>query len=41
MTETLANWYSDDKSQEDLSNEYQHDRVWMDFKHFSGFVSRI
>ena len=32
MTETLAHWYSSASSQRELSNEYQHDRVWMAFK---------
>ena len=27
MTETLANGYSSDSTQRDLSNEYQHGRV--------------
>ena len=29
MTETLAIGYSSESTQRDLSNEYQHDRVWM------------
>ena len=32
MTETLANGYSSESTQRELSNEYQHDRVWMIFK---------
>ena len=32
MTETLANGYSSASTQRKLSNEYQHDRVMMDFK---------
>ena len=32
MTETLANGYSYESTQRELSNEYQHDRVWMVFK---------
>ena len=28
MTETLAHGYSAEKNQQDLSNEYQHDRVY-------------
>ena len=32
MTETLANGYSSKSTQQELSNEYQHDRVWMVFK---------
>ena len=41
MTETLANWYSSDRDQQELSNEYQQDRVWMDFKHLSDFISCV
>ena len=29
MTETLAYGYSSESTQRELSNEYQHDRVWM------------
>ena len=32
MTETLAYGYSLESTQRELSNEYQHDRVWMVFK---------
>ena len=32
MTETLANGYSSESTQRELSNEYEHDRVWMIFK---------
>ena len=32
MIETLANGYSSESSQRELSNEYQHDRVLMIFK---------
>ena len=32
MTETLANGYSSESTQRELSNEYQHDRVYMVFK---------
>ena len=32
MIETLANGYSSESTQQELSNEYQHDRVWMFFK---------
>ena len=32
MTETLANGYSSVSTQQELSNEYQHDRVKMIFK---------
>ena len=31
MTETLANGYSSEGTHRELSNEYQHDRVWMIF----------
>ena len=34
MTETLANGYSSESTQRELSNEYQHDRVSMIFKRF-------
>ena len=33
MTETLANGYSSESTQRELSNEYQHDRVSMVFRH--------
>ena len=39
MTETLANWYSSESTQRELSNEYQHDSVWIVFKDFCIFVS--
>ena len=32
MTETMANGYSSESTQRELSNEYQHDRVFMDFE---------
>ena len=32
MTETLANGYSSESTQQEHSNEYQHDRVEMVFK---------
>ena len=32
MTETLANGYSSERSQRELSNEYQDERVQMFFK---------
>ena len=32
MTETLAYGYSSESALRELSNEYQHDRVWMFFK---------
>ena len=38
MTETLANGYSSESTQRELSNEYQHDRVSMVFKDFSVLV---
>ena len=38
MIETLANWYSSESTQQELSNEYQHDRVWVVFKHFCVLV---
>ena len=31
MTETLANGYSSESTQQELSNEHQHDRVKMTF----------
>ena len=33
MTETLGNGYSSESAQRELSNEYQHDRVWMVYKY--------
>ena len=33
MTETLANGYSYESTRQELSNEYQHDRVSMVFEH--------
>ena len=38
MTETLAHEYSSESIQRELSNEYQHDRVWMVLKNLSIFV---
>ena len=35
MTETLANGYSSESTQRELSNEYQRDRVWMNFINFA------
>ena len=29
MIETLANGYSSESTPQELTNEYQHDRVWM------------
>ena len=39
MTLTLAYGYSSESTQE-LSNEYQHDRVWMIFKNLCILVLR-
>ena len=38
MTETLANGYSSESTQRELSNEYQHDRVWVFFKNLGVIV---
>ena len=38
MTETMANGYSSYRTQRELSNEYQHDRVKMIFIIFCFFV---
>ena len=32
ITKTLANGYSSESTQRELSNEYQHDRVWIFFQ---------
>ena len=32
MTEIMARWYSSESAQQELSNEYLHDRVWMFLK---------
>ena len=40
MTETLANGYSSESAQRELSNEYQHDRVSMVFKNLCVLVLR-
>ena len=40
LTETLANGYSSDSSQRELSNEYQQDSVWMIFMIFCVHVNR-
>ena len=40
MTGTLANWYSLDSIQKEHSNEYQHDRVKIVFKHLCSLVPR-
>ena len=34
MTETLANWNSSERTQQELSNEYLHDRVKMSFQRY-------
>ena len=39
ITETLANGYSYESTQRELSNEYQHDSVWTVFKEFRILVS--
>ena len=38
MTETLSNGYSSKSTPQELSNEYQHDRVWMIFKNLCVLV---
>ena len=38
MTETLANGYSSESTQRELSNEYQDDRVQMIFKNLCVLV---
>ena len=38
MTETLAHGHSSESAQRELSNEYQHDRVWMIFKNLRVIV---
>ena len=38
MTETMANGYSSESTQRDLSNGYQHNRVSMVFKDFCIFL---
>ena len=40
MTETLVYGYSSKSTQRELSNEYQHDRVWMVFKNVCTLVLR-
>ena len=40
MTETLANGYSYDSTQRGLSNEYQHDMVYIIAKYFYDIVPR-
>ena len=34
MDETLAYGYSSESAERELSNEYQHDRVWVVFKKY-------
>ena len=41
MTETLAYGYSSESTQQELSNEYQHDRVLMVFKNICILVLRM
>ena len=41
LNEIMANWYSSDSAEEELSNEYQRGRVWMAFEHSSGLMSCI
>ena len=38
FTETLARWYSPERTQQELSNEYQHDMVKMIFKNLCVIV---
>ena len=38
MTETLANGYSYESTRQELSNEYQHDRVSMVFENICVLV---
>ena len=38
ITETLANGYSSESNQRELSNEYQHYRVFMDFRNLCVLV---
>ena len=38
MIETLANGYSSESAQRELSYEYQQDRVWMIFRNLSILV---
>ena len=39
MTETLANGYSSESTPQELSNEYQHDSVWIVFQDFCILIS--
>ena len=38
MMETLAYGYSSESTQRELCNEYQHDKVYMDFEKLSNLV---
>ena len=38
MTETLAHWYSSESTQQELSNEYQHDSIEKIFKNLCVLV---
>ena len=38
MTETLTNGYPSESTQREVSNKYQHDRVWMVFKNLCVLV---
>ena len=38
MTETMAHGYATVSTQRELSDEYQHDRVWMFFKNLCFLV---
>ena len=37
---TLSNWHSSESTHRELSNEYQHDRVWMVFDKICNLVLR-
>ena len=39
ITETLANGYSSESTQQELSNKYQHDSVWIVCKELCILVS--
>ena len=41
MTETLTHGYSSESTQQELSNEYQQDRVQMFFKNLCDVVLRM
>ena len=38
MSETQAYWFSSHSTQQELSNEHQHDRVTMFSEYFCGFA---